>query len=218
MEWLLLYGTALLIGLLHALEPDHMAAVTAFAVRRPRPLASVRYGVFWAMGHGAAIVVVGSVLLIIGRQIPGGLTHVLERLVGVVLVGLGLWTLLAASRVHSHEHPHADGTTHVHVHSHVFDDRHEHGHGVTAVGLLHGLAGTAPAIAIIPLASAQSIAGGMIFLLTFAVGTAIGMGLYALAAGWVGGRAASHSAALARGIARFAGLATVGVGVLWLLR
>lgn len=218
MEPGILFGTALLIGLTHALEPDHMAAVTAFAVRKPRPLSSVLFGIRWAAGHGAAIVLAGSILLMLGLTIPDGVAQLLERAVGMVLIGLGAWTLFASRRLHAHGHTHADGTAHIHVHSHALRPDHDHRHGATAVGLLHGFAGTAPAVALIPLATSSSMFGGVSFLLLFAVGTAIGMGLYALVAGFIVGRAAQRSATMARGLAAFTGIATAAIGVWWLVR
>jgi nickel/cobalt transporter (NicO) family protein len=218
MSLVLLYGTALLIGSLHALEPDHMAAVTSFAVRRPRWRDAMGYGVRWAVGHGAAIVGAGTLLLLIGLQLPDASMHWLERGVGAVLIGLGIWTIAGAGRLHAHAHRHADGTVHAHVHSHALVRDHDHRHAATAVGLLHGLAGSAPAVALVPLARFDSAGAGIAWLVVFAVGTAFGMALYALLAGFVAGRLAVRSAPLARWLATATGCLTIGVGVLWLVR
>lgn len=218
MQWLVPYATALLLGSVHALEADHMAAVTAFAARRPRPLASMLFGVRWAAGHGMAIVVVGSVLLVGGTSLPQGFEHGLERAVGLALIALGAWTLAGARRLHAHSHVHADGTSHSHLHSHALQDGHRHGHGVTTVGLLHGLAGTAPAVALVPVTTVGSVAGGVGYLVLFAIGTAAGMALYAFIAGILLGRMADRSVSLARAGMRLAGLATIAVGMVWLIR
>jgi nickel/cobalt transporter (NicO) family protein len=218
MSMLVLYATALMIGSLHALEPDHVAAVTSFAVRRPRWREAMGYGVRWAIGHGAAIVGVGTLVLWIGLQLPAGTTHWLERAVGIVLIGLGAWTIAGARRLHAHTHVHTDGTVHAHVHSHALVRGHEHRHAATAVGLLHGLAGTAPAVALVPLAGFESAGAGIVWLVVFAVGTACGMASYALLAGVVAGRVALRSAPLARWIAVATGGLTIGVGCLWLIR
>ncbi|MGH7504460.1 MAG: sulfite exporter TauE/SafE family protein [Longimicrobiales bacterium] len=218
MSLILLYATALLVGSVHALEADHMAAVTSFAVRRPRWREAVGFGLRWAFGHGAVVVVAGAVMLLIGIRIPQGATHVLERLVGLVLIGLGAWTVRGARRIHAHKHSHADGTSHVHLHSHAFVRDHDHRHGATAVGMLHGLAGTAPGVALVPIASFDSAVQGVIYLLLFAVGTAGGMALYALLAGLVVGRAAFRSERLARKTAAVTGCITIAVGAFWMVR
>jgi high-affinity nickel permease len=218
MDWILPCGTALLLGSVHAFEADHMVAVTAFAVRRRRPLDAVSYGLRWAAGHGTAVVTVGAILLIVALKAPDALTHGLERGVGAVLIGLGLWTVLGARSLHAHQHAHDDGTRHMHMHSHAFNGGHRHGHGATLVGLLHGLAGTAPALALIPIAGAHSVSGGIAYLLFFAIGTAAGMALYAFVAGLIVDRAAVRSQRFVRILARTAGLATIMVGAVWLLR
>jgi nickel/cobalt exporter len=218
MDLLLLFGTALLLGLAHAFEADHMAAVSAFAVGRPGPLAALLFGVRWAAGHGAVLVVVGTGLVALGLPFPEAAAHWLERVVGVALVGLGVWTVLSARTLHAHLHTHADGTAHVHLHSHLFGRGHDHGHGATLMGALHGLAGTAPALALVPLARLDSALLAAGYLLLFAVGTAVAMALYAMLAGLIAGRAAARSAAVGRALAYATGAANIAVGVLWLLR
>jgi sulfite exporter TauE/SafE len=83
---------------------------------------------------------------------------------------------------------------------------------------LHGLAGTAPALALVPIASARSVSSGIVYLLFFALGTAAGMALYAFIAGLIVDHAALRSERIARLLARGAGLATIMVGCVWLVR
>lgn len=125
MDLFLLYGTALVLGSVHALEADHVTAVTAFVARNPGVRNALGFGLRWAAGHGAAVLVIGSALIVLERELPEMLTAGLERLVGAVLIGLGAWTILGARRLHPHCHTHADGTTHEHVHSHFFSRRHD---------------------------------------------------------------------------------------------
>jgi sulfite exporter TauE/SafE len=214
----LTYTTALFLGSLHALEADHMAAVTSFAVRRPGIRQAVRFGVRWSVGHGGAIVILGAILLLLGVQVPEATGHLLERLVGVMMIGLGIWTFRGARALHAHAHHHGDGTVHAHLHSHAVDDAHDHRHGVTAVGLLHGLAGSGSAIALIPVVGFDSPAMGIGYLLVFALGTVFAMALYGLFAGFVVGRTADSSVRLARSLARGTGLFTIVIGFVWLLR
>lgn len=212
----LVYSTALLLGALHALEADHMAAVTAFAVRRPDLRAAVRFGVRWSVGHGGAIILVGAGLILLGVNLPGSTTIWLERLVGVVMVGLGAWTFRGASAIHAHVHEH-DGHAHAHVHSHALARDHDHGHTATAVGLLHGLAGSGAAVALIPVVGFDSPGPAILYLVIFAAGTIAAMAVYGLLAGMVMGRAAERSVRLARTLARATGVFTMVVGVIWLV-
>jgi hypothetical protein len=215
---ILIYGSALVLGSVHALEADHVSAVTAFAVNRPRVRSALGFGFRWAIGHGTAVIGIGTALLVLRSEIPHGVVAVLERLVGLALVMLGAWTAWSARKVHAHAHHHADGTAHVHVHSHALSRRHDHRHAATAVGLLHGAAGAAPAVALVPVAHLDGNWAGVLFLLLFAIGTVAGMTLYALLAGAVVGRAAEASVRLGRALARLAGAGTIAVGLLWLLR
>lgn len=209
---------ALVLGSMHALEADHVSAVTAFATGHPRWREAVSFGLRWAVGHGAAIVVVGTALLL-SQQVSVSIANApLERLVGLVLIGLGAWSIWNARHLHQHVHTHADGTTHVHVHSHALGGGHAHRHGATSVGLLHGAAGAAPAVALIPLASLDSLVSAVGFLIWFAIGTLAGMMLYAMLAGYFAGRVARASVPLAQAVATLAGCATIAVGLLWLLR
>jgi sulfite exporter TauE/SafE len=214
----LTYATALVLGTVHALEADHMAAVTSFAVRRPGMRESVRFGVRWSVGHGGAIILIGTGLLLLGIHLPAAAGHWLERLVGVVMIGLGAWTFRGARALHAHAHSHAGGVVHAHLHSHAVHDDHDHRHAATAVGLLHGLAGSGSAVALIPLVGFESPASGIFYLVLFAIGTIAGMAMYGLLAGLVLGRAADGSARLARLLARVTGVFTMVIGFVWLLR
>lgn len=215
---LLTYATALVLGSVHALEADHMAAVTSFAVRRPGIRESVRFGVRWSIGHGGAIVLIGTGLLLLGIHLPEAAGLWLERLVGLVMVGLGAWTVRSARTLHAHAHVHDGGLVHGHLHSHAVHDGHDHRHTATAVGLLHGLAGSGSAVALIPLVGFESPVGGIFYLVLFSIGTIGGMALYGLLAGLVLGRAADGSVRLARLLARVTGVFTMVIGSVWLLR
>ncbi|HEX2168380.1 MAG TPA: sulfite exporter TauE/SafE family protein [Longimicrobiales bacterium] len=215
---LVTYATALVLGTAHALEADHMAAVTSFAVRRPGLRASVRFGVRWSIGHGGAIILIGTGILLLGIQLPEAAGHWLERLVGIMMIGLGAWTVRGARALHAHAHAHDSGVVHAHLHSHAVHDDHDHRHAATAVGLLHGLAGSGSAVALIPLVGLESPASGIFYLILFAIGTVAGMAVYGLLAGLVLGRAADGSVRLARLLARATGVFTIVIGFVWLLR
>lgn len=206
-----------MLGSLHAFEADHLAAVTSFAVRKPQPVTAMRFGFQWALGHGTSIVLAGALLIFIGLKIPAAATGVMERMVGAVLVLLGAWTVWATRRLHAHEHVHG-GEKHVHLHSHITGKTHEHKHAPTMIGLLHGLAGAAPAVALVPLALFDSAAGGLSYLLLFAAGTAASMSAYAMFAGYLAGRATRFAEWGGRAVGQFTGIGTMAIGLFWLIR
>jgi ABC-type nickel/cobalt efflux system permease component RcnA len=209
--------TALVLGSLHAFEADHLAAVTSFAVQKPSPQQSVGFGFRWAVGHGTSILIAGLFLIFLGLKIPESATAVMERLVGLVLIGLGIWTMVATRAMHAHEHMHG-GAHHVHLHSHLLDGGHDHRHAPTIVGLMHGLAGAAPAVALVPLALFDSAFGGISYLLLFAIGTAVSMSVYALFAGYVAGRATRLAEKFGRAVGQLTGVSTIIIGIVWLIR
>lgn len=219
--------TALVLGVLHSVEPDHLAAVTSYTVRTRDRREAAGYGLRWAIGHGGVVLVAGTLLVLLPIQVGDGVGVWLERIVGASLVLLGAWVLITARALHVHTHRHGDGTDHVHLHAHPagrhdIDEpgdaaAHRHRHGATAFGALHGLAGTAPAVALLPLVQIDAAPAAFAYLAVFGLGTAGAMVLYALAAGAATGRAAERSGRLARGLARTAGLGTIAVGIWWML-
>jgi len=180
-----------------------MAAVTSFVVRRPQPREAIRFGLQWALGHGGAILLAGAFLIFVGLAIPENATGIMERLVGIALVVLGASTAWMAHRAH------------VRAHTHTSDS---HTHAPAAIGLMHGLAGAAPAVALVPLALIDSAVSGMAYLLLFGIGTAVSMAAYAAAAGYFAGRASGISERVGRGIGQLTGLTTIAIGFFWLIR
>jgi cytochrome c biogenesis protein CcdA len=222
-----LLGVALVVGILHSLEPDHVAAVTAFVVRRPGRWEAIGYGLRWSLGHGGIVLLVGTSLLVLPIHLDESVGVWLERAVGVSLVLLGGWVLATARTLHAHHHRHADGTEHVHLHAHPFSahpsgepgnpEAHRHRHAATLIGALHGMAGTATVVAMVPLVAMDSVVAGAAFLAVFGFGTAVAMVLYAMFAGVIADRAARRSIWVGRALARTAGLGTVAVGIWWLV-
>lgn len=211
------YVSALVLGSLHAFEADHLAAVTSFAVQKPQSRAAMGFGMRWAFGHGASILLVGAALIFLGFRIPTGGTGVMERSVGLALVALGAWTVYTTRRLHAHEHRH-DGQLHIHLHSHLTAKSHDHKHTPTLMGLLHGLAGAAPAVALVPLALFDSALTGLTYLLLFAAGTAASMCVYAMFAGFLAGRATRFAEWVGRAVGQFTGIGTIVIGFIWLIR
>src|SRR3569623_449437 len=113
-------GLGFLLGMQHALEADHIAAVSSIAARRSQVGDIIRHGLTWGLGHTVTLFVFAGAAIVLGQVIPEHLTQPLETAVGVMLVGLGVFVLwcLWRDRVHFHLHGHGDGTTHIHAHSH----------------------------------------------------------------------------------------------------
>lgn len=205
-------ATAVVAGLVHALEADHVAAVTTFVARRPHPLRALRFGVQWGLGHSAALLFLGGFVALLGLELPDSLVTGMEAGVGAMLMALGVWAAsggrprgaraLAYDADDQAERPH----------------EHRSWRGTAWVGAAHGLAGAAGFVAIVPallLSSAWS-AGG--YLILFAAGTVLAMGAYALVAGFVFVRAGSSMPRAAKAIRILAGGTSIAIGIAWIAR
>ena len=182
-------GLGFLLGMQHALEADHIAAVSSIAARRSEVGDIVKHGLTWGLGHTLTLFAFAGAAILLGHAIPESLARPLETAVGVMLVGLGLHVLwrLWRDRVHFHRHGHGDGTVHIHAHSHAGERvsharaAHAHAHPqgfrwrTLLVGLMHGMAGSA-ALLLLAVSKAASPAAGLGYVALFGVGSMIGMG------------------------------------------
>ncbi|NEW94416.1 sulfite exporter TauE/SafE family protein [Rhodopseudomonas sp. BR0M22] len=179
-------GLGFLLGMQHALEVDHIAAVSTIAARRSGIADIVKHGLTWGLGHTLTLFLFAGIALVIGQSIPEHIAMPLEGAVGFMLVGLGghlLWRLWR-DRVHVHVHQHGDGVRHVHLHSHAdrlshdapAAHRHEHGFRwrTLLVGLMHGMAGSA-ALLVLAVSQAPSPVQGLLYVALFGLGSMVGM-------------------------------------------
>jgi hypothetical protein len=180
-------GLGFLLGMQHALEADHIAAVSSIAARRTHVGDIVKHGLTWGLGHTLTLFAFAGAAILLGHAIPEPLARPIETAVGVMLVGLGahvLWRLWR-DRVHFHRHGHGDGTVHIHAHSHAGETAshisavHAHAHGfrwrTLLVGLMHGMAGSA-ALLVLAVSQASSPGAGLGYVALFGIGSMIGMG------------------------------------------
>ncbi|UYO55452.1 sulfite exporter TauE/SafE family protein [Rhodopseudomonas palustris] len=180
-------GLGFLLGMQHALEVDHIAAVSTIAARRSGVGDIVKHGLTWGLGHTLTLFLFAGIALVIGQSIPEQIAEPLEGAVGFMLVALGghlLWRLWR-DRVHVHVHQHGDGVRHLHLHSHAdrlshdapSAHRHEHGFRwrTLLVGLMHGMAGSA-ALLVLAVSQAPSPAQGLLYVALFGLGSMVGMG------------------------------------------
>ncbi len=170
------------LGMRHALDPDHLVAVSTLAAEERRLWPAARLGLLWGAGHLLPIAVLGLFLVVLRVRLPEPWEDGVDLGVGLLLVLLGLRTLwnLRRERVHFHVHEH-DGRRHPHFHRHTHSGSHDHAHVLPArgavsfcVGAVHGLAGTGAA-AVLAMTAAPSTLSAVGHLLAFGLGTVAGM-------------------------------------------
>ena len=186
---------SLLLGLRHASDPDHLAAVTALIAseedhRRIRKAGLM--GLLWGMGHATTLILVGLPLVLAGIVMPEPVQQVAETLIGVIIVFLAARLLLRWRRglYHVHTHSHDREAPHRHVHSHAHSESHEHVHSVPrrtpfsayGVGLVHGIGGSG-GLTLLLLWTITDRVEAAAALLLFAAGTALSMALLSTAFG-----------------------------------
>lgn len=212
-----------------------MVAVTAFVGRSPRAGNAALFGIRWGFGHAIVVLLIGAILAGTRVSVPPSAETWAELGVGVMLLALGIWSIRASRRLHVHRPEDHGGHAHLHIHP---PDRHPHSHGHSAarpgrrhrhpeggerhghlstlVGAVHGLAGTAPIVALIPVTLLSGFWPAIGYLAAFGAGTILAMGLYtALAA--TAARRVSSTVRVARGVALATGLASLGVGLWWIV-
>jgi ABC-type nickel/cobalt efflux system permease component RcnA len=181
-EAVTLLGIGFLLGLRHALDADHLAAVSTVLAERPSFRASGAVGLWWGIGHTLTLMIVGAVVIAWGVRIPESLAETAEGGVGLLLVVLGgtLALKLYRERWHLHAHEHPDGARHAHLHSHQVQDDHRHAHWMVqsvrplCIGMAHGLAGSA-ALMLLVIPTTQDIGQGLLSIAVFGLGSIIGM-------------------------------------------
>jgi ABC-type nickel/cobalt efflux system permease component RcnA len=177
-----LLSLGFLLGLKHALDADHVAAILTIATENRTFWRSSLIGFCWGVGHTVILLVVGTAVLLFKLTIPSAWAKLFEVAVGLMLVGLGLSVAFALwrERVHLHEHRHEHGEQHRHLHSHSQGAHHDHLHRFRleykslAVGMVHGLAGSA-ALLLLVLAAVPSLGVGLVYILVFGAGSILGM-------------------------------------------
>jgi hypothetical protein len=177
-------AVAVLLGIRHATDPDHVAALATLtaADHSGGARGAGLLGLAWGFGHGISLVGLGLPVVLLGAQLPDAVQRGAEAAVGLVIVGLAVHLLRRwrHARFHVHAHRHADGIRHAHVHAHAGRLEHAHEHRLRsplaafAIGLLHGAAGSAP-IGVLLVASIPSRALAAASLGLLAVGTAATM-------------------------------------------
>ena len=218
---LLLLG--FLVGMRHAMEADHVAAVASLVTQSKSVRQAVVHGASWGLGHTITLFLFGTVALLVDSIIPENYAARLEFAVGIMLIILGVDVLrrLIKQKIHFHVHQHADGKQHFHAHSHQHDEQDDHHHThnhrfsgkAMLVGLVHGMAGSA-ALVLLTLNTAQSLYSGMLYMLVFGLGSILGMAVLSITMAVPLRYSARNMGWLFNGLQAVVGIATIYVGIM----
>jgi len=211
-------GLGSLLGMRHALEPDHLAAVTTLVTGERSGYKAAFLGVCWGLGHTFALIAAGTVLVILRAEMPVRVADTFEFCVALMLIGLGLRAIYLAARqgaagpAHVHHHGH---TTHVHqgAAAHVHIGTWTLARRPLLVGAVHGFAGSGALTALV-LTTLPTTAARLTYMVVFGLGSTLGMAALSGLLGWPLARAGQHRG-LARALSLAVGCASTVLGLVW---
>jgi len=211
-------GLGSLLGMRHALEPDHLAAVSTLVTGERSSSKAAFLGACWGLGHTVSLIAVGTALVLLRTQMPARVSEAFEFLVALMLVGLGLRAIRLASRqgpagpVHVHHHG-----TRVHVHqgapAHIHIGAWTLARRPLMVGAIHGLAGSGALTALV-LTTLPSTAARMTYMAVFGLGSTLGMAGLSGLLGWPLARVGQHRG-LARAVSLAVGCTSTALGIFY---
>jgi ABC-type nickel/cobalt efflux system permease component RcnA len=176
------------------------------------------------------VAIVGVLALLFREALPlEAIASWSERLVGVMLVAIGIWAIRKAMKltIHVHEHEH-DGSRHVHIHAHGPGHAHDsanahthsphtHSHVPVGIGMLHGLAGSSHFLGVLPMLALPTVTDAILYLGAFTIGTIASMAFFSVAVGYASRRCAKRGERFYRGFMSLSGVAALVVGCAWML-
>ncbi|MGI8883543.1 MAG: sulfite exporter TauE/SafE family protein [Pyrinomonadaceae bacterium] len=206
-----------LLGLQHAVEADHLAAVSAIVSEKKNIFSASIIGGLWGVGHTISLFLVGALVIFLKLQISETVEARLEAIVGGMLVILGinaLRKLYTAQEIHAHSHAH-DGHAHTHIHLHKNqleeNSHHRFSPRSVIIGMVHGLAGSAALmLLVVPTIASPLLA--LLYILIFGVGSIGGMMLMSFLIGLPFHLTANNFVYLNKAIRLCAGICSLGVG------
>lgn len=219
------------LGAIHALEADHVMALLAMNSQKSRLRRIAFCSVYWAIGHGGILLACGVLLFGFGVIIPESLQWIAEFSVGVLLVCMGvvcLWQFRRATlAVHSHSHSHGE-VQHIHWHTEGHEShQHEHAEQVSSlqekhkplmVGMLHGLAGSAPVLVLIPAINQGHMVLAVIYLLLFSIGMMLSMVAFGLGFAYCQQFMRTKFQSIFQWSRYAVALASIGLGAFWMFQ
>ena len=211
-------GLGSLLGMRHALEPDHLAAVTTMVSRERSSMRAALLGAWWGIGHTLALLLVGAALVIVRAELPTAISDAFELAVALMLIVLGIRSVQVAAlqapggprHLHRHGlivHSHPAVPAHVHIGSWTFAKR------PLLVGAVHGLAGSGALTALV-LATLPTTGARLMYVLLFGIGSTLGMAALSGLLGWPLARLGAHHR-VARTISVAVGCVSILIGIMW---
>lgn len=221
----------IIAAMLHVISgPDHLAAVTPFAIESKKKAWKV--GLFWGFGHLLGMLAIGMLFLLFKDLIPiEKISEHSEQFVGVILIALGLWIFIKIfkeEKHHKHTHVHSENNPIIHKHTHIHNSEKKHNHShnnlkqgtITSlsVGFIHGLAGVAHFLLFLPVIGFTTMIDSSKYIIGFGIGTLLAMISFALVVGNIAAFSKQdHNGTFFKGIRFAGGMFAFVIGVYWVI-
>lgn len=209
LETLIGAALGLASGMRHAMEPDHLAAVSTVVAEQKSARTSMAFAAAWGTGHALMLLGVGGALLVARREMPERVASAFELVVAAMLVALGIRAIVQAKR-HAPTHHHHGGAP---------EEQAKRARGLSgalrpmAIGVVHGLAGSG-ALAALAIGKAPSVGAGLLFLAIYGIGAMLGMSALAGAVGVPLARLARQPKVMS-GLLALTGMLSIALGIGW---
>ncbi len=219
----------LIASILHVISgPDHLAAVTPFAISSKKRAWKV--GLLWGFGHLLGMISIGIIFLIFKEAIPiEEISKHSEKIIGIILIFMGLWIILKIfkqDKKHKHLHVHSQQNVIIHKHKHIHNSENSHNHkhqnikqsniASLTIGIIHGFAGISHFLLLIPVIGFSSNIDSIKYIIGFAVGTIISMTSFAFVIGKISSFSKNeHNDPFNKGIRLVGGLFALIIGIYW---
>ncbi|MGB5437893.1 MAG: sulfite exporter TauE/SafE family protein [Maribacter sp.] len=231
MDFTFPFTAGLIASMLHVITgPDHLAAVTPFAIESKKK--AWKIGLSWGIGHLVGMMIIGVLFTIFKEVIPVDLiSNYSEQMVGFVLIGIGVWAfykIFKRSKNHKHLHVHSENSPiiHTHKHEHSHEKSHHHVHSKTlkqsnyasfSIGILHGLAGISHFLLFLPVLGFEDRSDSMLYVVGFGMGIVVAMTTFAFVIGKISSFTKNeHNEVFFNGIRLAGGLFAIVIGVYWI--
>jgi nickel/cobalt transporter (NicO) family protein len=199
-----LFLSGLGLGLIHAFDSDHLVAVSNLSVHRPNLKKTLDYSFHWAIGHGFVLLLLGLYASLIGIKIPLLVSHWAELLVGLMLIILGCWTIFQLYKEHNSC-------------LQIIKTNKISNHTPLLVGIVHGTAGSATVLALIPAIQLSSPIITIAYMIFFAIGVLLSMSSFAVLFSHSQQQLAKYNFSIYYFFRVFIGLFAIVLGFIWLI-
>ena len=171
---------ALVLGFKHSYDSDHLIAVSNILRKADSIKSSIKIGLSWAVGHMLTATIITIIIFAFGESFLNSVLPNFEKIVGILLIALGILSLRDFLSFHSHRHYHGNlAHSHSHIHIKKNEDSHSHTH-MFGIGIIHGLAGNGELLMLFTASLAITSIGSLILVLgIFSLGVVAGMALFA---------------------------------------